>query len=184
MLCDARGEVMCGITPLNFPCTVPCRIFPRALLTGNAFVLKPSEWDPSAPRPCRGRCMNAAAFRFAGKGRMAISVAVLARLAERTRALRVGAGLDEGAQMGPVITRGTSRSVGSASMYRPPVPIAWHGFGGWTSSLLGDTHAYDTGNVPIYTPQKSVRQRWPRAGGGASSICRPEAQWRSRRGGA
>ena len=40
--------VVCGITPFNFPCMVPMWMFPLALACGNAFVLKPSERDPSA----------------------------------------------------------------------------------------------------------------------------------------
>ena len=40
--------VCVGITPFNFPAMVPMWMFPVALATGNCFVLKPSERDPSA----------------------------------------------------------------------------------------------------------------------------------------
>ncbi len=40
--------VVAGITPFNFPAMVPMWMFPVAIATGNAFVLKPSEKDPSA----------------------------------------------------------------------------------------------------------------------------------------
>src|ERR1700726_1866229 len=40
--------VCAGITPFNFPAMVPMWMFPVALACGNAFVLKPSERDPSA----------------------------------------------------------------------------------------------------------------------------------------
>jgi malonate-semialdehyde dehydrogenase (acetylating)/methylmalonate-semialdehyde dehydrogenase len=40
--------VVAGITPFNFPCMVPLWMFPLALVCGNAFILKPSERDPSA----------------------------------------------------------------------------------------------------------------------------------------
>jgi malonate-semialdehyde dehydrogenase (acetylating) / methylmalonate-semialdehyde dehydrogenase len=40
--------VVTGITPFNFPCMVPCWMFPVAIATGNTFILKPSERDPSA----------------------------------------------------------------------------------------------------------------------------------------
>jgi malonate-semialdehyde dehydrogenase (acetylating) / methylmalonate-semialdehyde dehydrogenase len=40
--------VMAGITPFNFPVMVPLWMVPVALACGNAFVLKPSEQDPSA----------------------------------------------------------------------------------------------------------------------------------------
>ncbi len=39
--------VVAGITPFNFPCMVPMWMFPLALACGNAFILKPSERDPS-----------------------------------------------------------------------------------------------------------------------------------------
>ncbi len=40
--------VCAGITPFNFPAMVPMWMFPMALATGNTFILKPSERDPSA----------------------------------------------------------------------------------------------------------------------------------------
>ena len=40
--------VCAGITPFNFPVMVPMWMFPMALATGNTFILKPSERDPSA----------------------------------------------------------------------------------------------------------------------------------------
>jgi malonate-semialdehyde dehydrogenase (acetylating)/methylmalonate-semialdehyde dehydrogenase len=40
--------VVAGITPFNFPCMVPCWMFPVAIAAGNTFILKPSERDPSA----------------------------------------------------------------------------------------------------------------------------------------
>lgn len=42
-----------------------------------------------------------------------------------------------------------------------PVPMAWHGFGGWKKSLFGDTHAYGEEGLRFYTKQKSIMQRWP-----------------------
>ncbi len=40
--------VVVGITPFNFPAMVPMWMFPMAIATGNTFILKPSERDPSA----------------------------------------------------------------------------------------------------------------------------------------
>lgn len=40
--------VVAGITPFNFPVMVPLWMISNALACGNAFVLKPSEKDPSA----------------------------------------------------------------------------------------------------------------------------------------
>jgi malonate-semialdehyde dehydrogenase (acetylating)/methylmalonate-semialdehyde dehydrogenase len=39
--------VVAGITPFNFPAMVPMWMYPVAIACGNAFVLKPSERDPS-----------------------------------------------------------------------------------------------------------------------------------------
>jgi malonate-semialdehyde dehydrogenase (acetylating)/methylmalonate-semialdehyde dehydrogenase len=40
--------VVAGITPFNFPAMVPMWMYPLAIACGNAFILKPSEKDPSA----------------------------------------------------------------------------------------------------------------------------------------
>ena len=39
--------VVAGITPFNFPAMVPMWMFPIAIASGNSFILKPSEKDPS-----------------------------------------------------------------------------------------------------------------------------------------
>ena len=41
--------VVAGITPFNFPAMIPMWKFCPALACGNAFILKPSERDPSVP---------------------------------------------------------------------------------------------------------------------------------------
>ncbi len=38
-----------GITPFNFPAMIPMWLFGPAIAAGNAFILKPSERDPSVP---------------------------------------------------------------------------------------------------------------------------------------
>ncbi|HEY5756571.1 MAG TPA: aldehyde dehydrogenase family protein, partial [Steroidobacter sp.] len=43
-----------------------------------------------------------------------------------------------------------------------PVPMAFHSFGGWRSSLFGDHHIYGREGVRFYTRLKAVTQRWPR----------------------
>ncbi len=40
--------VVAGITPFNFPAMVPMWMFANAIASGNTFILKPSEKDPSA----------------------------------------------------------------------------------------------------------------------------------------
>ena len=185
--------VVAGITPFNFPAMVPLWMIANALACGNAFILKPSERDPSASLfiaellkaagipdgvftvihgdkmavdallehpgiaavsfvgstpiaryiyqkgtehgkrvQALGGAKNhmlvlpdadvnmaadaavSAAYGSAGERCMAISVAVLVGevadkivplLAERTRALKVGNGMDADAEMGPLISR-------------------------------------------------------------------------------
>lgn len=49
--CEYRREplgVVAGITPFNFPAMVPLWMLPMALVTGNCFVLKPSDKVPGA----------------------------------------------------------------------------------------------------------------------------------------
>ncbi len=41
-----------------------------------------------------------------------------------------------------------------------PVPMAFHSFGGWKKSLMGDHHAHGAEAVRFYTRQKAVTQRW------------------------
>jgi malonate-semialdehyde dehydrogenase (acetylating)/methylmalonate-semialdehyde dehydrogenase len=362
--------VVAGVTPFNFPCMVPCWMFPLAIACGNTFVLKPSERDPSAslllarllqeaglppgvlnvvqgdktavdalldhrdvralsfvgstaiahhvyqrgaaagkriqalggaknhmvvmPDADLGQAVDAligAAFGSAGERCMAISVAVLVgdtadrimpRLAERARGLRVGNGMQADAEMGPVISEAARQRIrgyiedGVASgaqllvdgrrhasggefsvsghehgfwlgatlfdhvtpqmrIYREeifgpvlscvrvpdfaaavelvnghtlangvacytrdgniarefarrievgmvginvpiPVPMAWHGFGGWKSSLFGDLHAYGEEGVRFYTRQKSVMQRWPESTPKGAEFVMPTAK--------
>jgi hypothetical protein len=41
--------IVAGITPFNFPAMIPMWMFGVAIACGNAFILKPSERDPSVP---------------------------------------------------------------------------------------------------------------------------------------
>jgi malonate-semialdehyde dehydrogenase (acetylating)/methylmalonate-semialdehyde dehydrogenase len=191
--------VCVGITPFNFPAMVPLWMAPIAIATGNTFVLKPSERDPSASMllaellkeaglpdgvfnvvqgdkvaadlllrhpdvdavsfvgstpaaehvyatacahnkrvQALGGAKNhmvvlpdadidqacdaliGAAYGSAGQRCMAISVAVavgniaddlVAKLAPRIKALRVGDGNDEHAEMGPVVTAAAKQRI-------------------------------------------------------------------------
>jgi malonate-semialdehyde dehydrogenase (acetylating)/methylmalonate-semialdehyde dehydrogenase len=356
--------VVAGITPFNFPCMVPCWMFPVALACGNAFILKPSERDPSpalfmaellkqaglpdgvfsviqgdkvavdallthpevkavsfvgstpiaqyiyetgAHHGKRVQALGGAknhmvvmpdadiaqavdaligsAYGSAGERCMAISVAVLVGdvadkivplLAERARTLKVKNGMELDAEMGPIVTReardrietyigvgveegatlvvdgrghqvsgfengfftggtlfdhvapamriykeeifgpvlacvrvpdmaqalklinghefgngvacftsdgGVAREfarrvqAGMVGINVPiPVPMAWHGFGGWKKSLFGDMHAYGEEGVRFYTKQKSVMQRWPDSIGKGAEFVMPTAK--------
>jgi malonate-semialdehyde dehydrogenase (acetylating)/methylmalonate-semialdehyde dehydrogenase len=57
-----------------------------------------------------------------------------------------------------------------------PVPMAWHGFGGWKKSLFGDTHAYGEEGVRFYTRQKSVMQRWSESTPKGAEFAMPTAR--------
>ena len=356
--------VVAGVTPFNFPCMVPCWMFPVALACGNSFVLKPSPLDPSpsllmaellhdaglpdgvfnvvqgdkvavealmahplvralsfvgstpiahslyrsgAEHGKRVQALGGAknhmvvmpdadieqtvdaligsAYGSAGERCMAISVAVLVgdvgerllpRLAERVRTLKIGSGLRADVEMGPVISRAAKDriesyvalgveegaklvvdgrgftihgfeqgfftggtlfdhvtpsmriyqeeifgpvlvcvrakdfaaavqlvndheygngvacytsdgnvarefarriQVGMVGINVPiPVPMAWHGFGGWKRSLFGDMHAYGEEGVRFYTKQKSVMQRWPASIGKGAEFAMPTAK--------
>ncbi|HJV94860.1 MAG TPA: CoA-acylating methylmalonate-semialdehyde dehydrogenase [Albitalea sp.] len=57
-----------------------------------------------------------------------------------------------------------------------PVPMAWHGFGGWKRSLFGDMHAYGEEGVRFYTKQKSIMQRWPESTAKGAEFVMPTAK--------
>jgi malonate-semialdehyde dehydrogenase (acetylating) / methylmalonate-semialdehyde dehydrogenase len=57
-----------------------------------------------------------------------------------------------------------------------PVPMAWHSFGGWKSSLFGDHHAYGDEALRFYTRYKSVMQRWPEGSGRGPEFTMPVNQ--------
>jgi len=57
-----------------------------------------------------------------------------------------------------------------------PVPMSWHGFGGWKRSLFGDMHAYGEEGVRFYTKQKSIMQRWPESIGKGAEFVMPTAK--------
>ena len=57
-----------------------------------------------------------------------------------------------------------------------PVPMAWHGFGGWKKSLFGDMPAYGEEGVRFYTRQKSIMQRWPESIGEGAEFVMPTAK--------
>ncbi len=42
-----------------------------------------------------------------------------------------------------------------------PVPMAYFSFGGWKSSLFGDTHVHGLEGVRFYTRAKAITMRWP-----------------------
>jgi malonate-semialdehyde dehydrogenase (acetylating) / methylmalonate-semialdehyde dehydrogenase len=356
--------VVAGVTPFNFPVMVPCWMFPVALACGNAFILKPSERDPSAsllmaqllqqaglpagvfsvvqgdkvavdallghpdvkalsfvgstpiaqyiyetgahhgkrvqalggaknhmvvmPDADIEQAVDAligSAYGSAGERCMAISVAVLVgdvadkivpKLAARAKTLKIKNGMELDAEMGPIVTKeardrienyigvgvaegatlvvdgrghqvkgfekgfftggtlfdhataamriykeeifgpvlvclrvpnmaaalqlindhefgngvacftsdgGVAREfarrvqVGMVGINVPiPVPMAWHGFGGWKKSLFGDMNAYGEEGVRFYTKQKSVMQRWPDSIGKGAEFVMPTAK--------
>src|SRR5258708_4831228 len=103
--------VAAGITPFNFPAMVPMWMFPVALVCGNAFILKPSERDPSVS------LLLAELLQQAGLPDGVFSVvqgdgvaagagtaeALIERLGRRIAALKVGAPDAAGVDMGPLV---------------------------------------------------------------------------------
>ncbi|MFJ1456929.1 CoA-acylating methylmalonate-semialdehyde dehydrogenase [Nocardia sp. N2S4-5] len=55
----------------------------------------------------------------------------------------------------------TEVEVGMVGINVPiPVPMAYYSFGGWKSSLFGDSHAHGIDGVHFYTRTKAVTTRW------------------------
>lgn len=72
---------------------------------------------------------------------------------------------------------GRNIQVGMVGINVPiPVPMAWHGFGGWKRSLFGDMHAYGEEGVRFYTKQKSIMQRWPETIAAGAEFAMPVAK--------
>jgi len=55
-----------------------------------------------------------------------------------------------------------------------PVPTAYYSFGGWKSSLFGDTHAHGTEGVNFFTRGKVVTTRWRDASQGGINLGFPQ----------
>ena len=41
-----------------------------------------------------------------------------------------------------------------------PVPVAYHSFGGWKTSLFGDAKAYGVHGFDFFTREKAITSRW------------------------
>jgi malonate-semialdehyde dehydrogenase (acetylating)/methylmalonate-semialdehyde dehydrogenase len=57
-----------------------------------------------------------------------------------------------------------------------PVPMAFYSFGGWKSSLFGDTHVHGTEGVHFYTRGKAVTSRWLDPSHGGVNLGFPQNQ--------
>jgi malonate-semialdehyde dehydrogenase (acetylating) / methylmalonate-semialdehyde dehydrogenase len=55
-----------------------------------------------------------------------------------------------------------------------PVPMAYYSFGGWKSSLFGDTHAHGSEGVHFFTRGKVVTSRWPDPSHGGLNLGFPQ----------
>jgi malonate-semialdehyde dehydrogenase (acetylating)/methylmalonate-semialdehyde dehydrogenase len=54
-----------------------------------------------------------------------------------------------------------------------PVPMAFHSFGGWKSSLFGDHHMHGPEGVRFYTKLKTLTTRWPSDVGSRAEFVMP-----------
>lgn len=99
--------VVAGITPFNFPMMVPCWMFPVAIACGNTFVLKPSERDFSTAVRLAELFKQAGlpdgAFNVVHGDKQAVD-ALIDKLKPRVQALRVMDGMNDAAEMGPLVT--------------------------------------------------------------------------------
>ena len=55
-----------------------------------------------------------------------------------------------------------------------PVPVSYYSFGGWKSSLFGDTHMYGPEGINFYTRGKVVTSRWPDPGSSTIDLGFPQ----------
>ncbi len=71
---------------------------------------------------------------------------------------------------------GNEVEVGMVGVNVPiPVPMAYYSFGGWKSSLFGDSHAHGSEGVHFYTRGKVVTTRWPDPGHGGVDLGFPQS---------
>ena len=67
--------------------------------------------------------------------------------------------------------------VGMVGVNAPiPVPMAFHSFGGWKSSIFGDHAIYGPEGVRFYTRIKTVTQRWPNNVSSGAEFVMPTGQ--------
>tara|TARA_X000000950_G_scaffold271877_1_gene353715 strand:- start:321 stop:1043 length:723 start_codon:yes stop_codon:yes gene_type:complete len=58
----------------------------------------------------------------------------------------------------------TNTNIGMVGVNVPiPVPMAFHSFGGWKSSLFGDHSMHGTEGIRFYTKLKTTTSRWPKS---------------------
>jgi malonate-semialdehyde dehydrogenase (acetylating)/methylmalonate-semialdehyde dehydrogenase len=57
-----------------------------------------------------------------------------------------------------------------------PVPVGFYSFGGWKSSLFGDTPIYGPEGIRFYTRQKVVTTRWPDPASSAVDLGFPQTR--------
>ncbi len=57
-----------------------------------------------------------------------------------------------------------------------PVPMAYHSFGGWKSSLFGDMHVHGPEGVRFYTRAKVVTARWPETAATGKDLAFPSVR--------
>ncbi len=58
-----------------------------------------------------------------------------------------------------------------------PVPVSYYSFGGWKSSLFGDTHMYGPEGINFYTRGKVVTSRWPDPATSTIDLGFPQNRW-------
>ena len=160
---DAQGEVARGIDIVEFACGIP------QLLKGDYTEQVSTGIDNWTMRQPLGVVAGITPFNFPVMVPMwMFPVLVCVRVPDIATAIQLindhefGNGVSCFTESGNVAREfGRRIQVGMVGINVPiPVPMAWHGFGGWKRSLFGDMHAYGEEGVRFYTKQKSIMQRW------------------------
>src|SRR5437016_394687 len=105
--------VVAGITPFNFPAMIPMWKFAPALACGNAFILKPSERDPSVPMRLAELLVEAGlpagVLNVVNGDKEPVGTKTADILVEnlipRVESLKVGPSTDPQADYGPMVTK-------------------------------------------------------------------------------
>src|SRR5216684_3168160 len=115
--------VVAGITPFNFPAMVPMWMWAPAIATGNTFVLKPSEKDPSTSLWTAELLKEAGlpdgVFNVVMGDKVAVDAVLehpdiaagnvaeplIEAIKRRIPQVKVGDGMDPTSEMGPLVTK-------------------------------------------------------------------------------
>ena len=127
-------------------------------------IMPDADWDKAADAligSAGERCMADSVATLVGRvGDRMVSVADLNQAIVLVNSHEYGNGVSIVSQDGHA-AREFGRSINARMVginVPNPIPMAWHGCGGWKSRFFCD--AYGEDGVRLYTKQKSIMQRW------------------------